>query len=133
MVQLSNNADSGEEDILMNLVSLEKTRTELSSSAHLMVRNALLTSNLDFSTNQNGDLWLIAHEQYSPVWKVRRTQTFPYFRFDTSQLKIEMWNFGSKRSTILDPDMTLKNPRQFKLNPSGTHFSFIISRSNLGH
>ncbi len=125
MVQLSNNFEESEEDILVSMVPFNSKSPESNSASQLMVQNAMMTFNLDICTSENGHLWLIVHDQYANAWRVRRTPTFPFLSFDTTQLQIELWDIETKQSIMLEPDVPFKNPRHFHLNPSGTHFSFI--------
>ncbi|MBT5926392.1 MAG: hypothetical protein HOH33_07210 [Verrucomicrobia bacterium] len=106
------------------ITPLQKQTPNLSSKKHLMIPNMMVTRNSFVSNNQNGNLWLITHDHWSFAWRIHRTQTFPYMRIQTTQLTLKLWNFKTNTSTILDPDVEIKNVGNFKLNPSGTHFSF---------
>jgi len=112
-----------EKNLSLHVTSFAKQTPNDASNQHLMVPKMLVTKNSSVSHCQNGNAWLIAYER-SSLGRIRRTDIFPYFRIKSTQRTLELWNFETKTSAILDPDIEMKNIGHVRLNPAGTHFSF---------
>ena len=112
-----------EKSLSLHVTSFAKQTASDASKRHLMVPKMLVTKNTSVSNCQNGNAWLIAYER-SSLGRIRRTGVFPYFRIRSTLRTLELWNFETKTSAILDPDIKMKNIGHVRLNPSGTHFSF---------
>ena len=112
-----------EQSLSLHVTSFAKQTVNDPPKRHLMVPKMLVSKNTSLSHSQNGNAWLIAYER-SSLGRIRRTGVFPYFKIRSNLRTLELWNFETKTSEILDPDIKMKNIGHVRLNPSGTYFSF---------
>ena len=103
---------------ILNLNDQEKTeRTQIQE-------NNDVTFSL-ISSDQTASKWLIAKRHKSRIGGFKRINTPPFFRLKADRYQLKIYDSEKLQWQILDPDMATYDYHRFKLNPSGTHFSFI--------
>ena len=109
--------------LLLHQVSLNSTNNKKENFTTPILEHTFIMGWA--SADQTASQWLVALHKSTGIFELEKTKTFPFLKVRKQKQQLRLFDTKSHRWSILDPDIDLKSPQRFKLNPSGTHFSFI--------
>ncbi|MDA0751820.1 MAG: hypothetical protein O2964_14025 [Verrucomicrobia bacterium] len=112
-------------DLSLAIVELPGDKNPVFNQTQVFTSDFPMSGNFQFSHDEKGNRWIIGHRTRGTIWKIERKNTFPYVGINTRRYQLQLYKRGPNRTTTLDPDVEIQYPSHIKLNPSGTHFSFV--------
>lgn len=112
-------------DISLAILELSDDKNPAINPIQIFSSDLPVSVHFQISHDGKGNTWIIGHRTWRTAWKINRKTTFPYVDIDTRRYELKLFKRGPNRTTTLDPDVEIQHPSHIKLNPSGTHFSFV--------
>jgi hypothetical protein len=112
-------------DISLAILELSDDKNPAINPIQIFSSDLPVSVHFQISHDGKGNTWIIGHRTWRTAWKINRKTTFPYVDIDTRRYELKLFKRGPNRTITLDPDVEIQYPSHIKLNPSGTHFSFV--------